>query len=299
MWSVGRAGNLTLYNQKNEIVDSLFYHAHALEKIGPDRFILFDNDYFNLTNLDPIGTIGTPRLVEIVVNETAGSAREVWDWKGDGEKYFAKSWGDADRLPNGNTLGTFGWGLTAERIIDHPAFITEVNHEGEIVWEMGFQHDPNYSWGLYRSERFLEKPIIKVDNPSVAFTEGSSVLVNVSTWNTIRVNYHENATLSIYKNSTKIKDIQFQFEPYWQQTSLQYNLKDLTAGTYNYTLVVTNNEGLASSVTVSVTVSVPDLSMASTTTSSTDEKVASNFGFTLPILIFLFASLVVIKRNKF
>ena len=55
------------------------------------------------------------------------TAHETFRWAGSTSHYSA-GWGDADRLPNGNRLGTFGyWGASIPAII-------EVTPMGEVVW---------------------------------------------------------------------------------------------------------------------------------------------------------------------
>ncbi|MHA2211490.1 MAG: hypothetical protein ACXABV_20230, partial [Candidatus Thorarchaeota archaeon] len=61
------------------------------------------------------------------------TASEVWSWTGD-LSYFSGWWGDADRLANGNRLGTFA--AEAREAGPYGARLVEVNDDGEIVWEM-------------------------------------------------------------------------------------------------------------------------------------------------------------------
>ena len=52
--------------------------------------------------------IGYSRLVEFVIDEDAQTMEEVWFWDPQNASYyFQDSGGDADRLPNGNTIGIF------------------------------------------------------------------------------------------------------------------------------------------------------------------------------------------------
>jgi hypothetical protein len=74
-----------------------------------------------------------------------------WKWTGP-EEYYSAIWSDADRLPNGNRMGTFG---TPEHVLENTsgAVIVEVNEEGEVVREYIFQR----GWGIYRVQQIAEQ----------------------------------------------------------------------------------------------------------------------------------------------
>jgi hypothetical protein len=111
----------------------------------PDgHVLLFDN-----------GHDGRPfsRLIEIEIDEPAGTARVVWSFRPEPDIY-AWAWGDADRLSNGNTLGTFGHVLEGER-----ARLFEVAPDGRVVWELLYPK----GWGSYRADRVELPPGFLID----------------------------------------------------------------------------------------------------------------------------------------
>jgi len=72
LWGLGEYGNFTLFDRYGNPQKNLFYHAHAVEKVNDDTFILFDNDFHNQTNVNNKRS----RLLEITINETIMTANE-------------------------------------------------------------------------------------------------------------------------------------------------------------------------------------------------------------------------------
>ena len=53
-------------------------------------------------------SLGYSRLIEFEIDEVNETIKEIWSWAPSNQSYyFPESGGDADRLPNGNTLGIF------------------------------------------------------------------------------------------------------------------------------------------------------------------------------------------------
>jgi hypothetical protein len=152
LWAAGKLGNLRMFDRYGNEKQSLFYHGHAVEVIGPNSFILHDNDYFNTTRDNPMEASGIPRILEVVVDEETMTMNETWSWLAPAE-YFGDVWGDADRLPNGNRLGTFG-------VPTHPAYITEVDPQGTIVWELALEQEKWDYLGIYNADRFFNTPLV-------------------------------------------------------------------------------------------------------------------------------------------
>ncbi|MCA9564159.1 MAG: aryl-sulfate sulfotransferase, partial [Myxococcales bacterium] len=103
--------------------------------------LLFDNGM--------LGEREWSRAMEIELNHEQGTAEVVWEYRPDPDIY-ARIWGDADRLPNGNTLITFGL-REEEREVTH---LIEVTPGGERAWEVRYP----LKWGSYRAERLAETP---------------------------------------------------------------------------------------------------------------------------------------------
>ncbi|MHA2366534.1 MAG: aryl-sulfate sulfotransferase, partial [Candidatus Hodarchaeales archaeon] len=53
LWGLGKHGNFTLYDKDGNQKESLFYHAHSIERSGEFTFIVFDNDLYNSSNTIP------------------------------------------------------------------------------------------------------------------------------------------------------------------------------------------------------------------------------------------------------
>ncbi|MBS3795778.1 MAG: aryl-sulfate sulfotransferase, partial [Candidatus Thorarchaeota archaeon] len=164
-WAAGRWGSFTVLAENGTSVDSLWAHSHSLESIGPNRFILFDNDFYNPSRLSTMhldNASGYSGFVEFEIDEENEVIQETWSWRAENESYyFPASGGDADRLPNGNTIGLFGDTslLLAER---EPVIMTEVARTGEIAWELRVPGvNDTYYW-VHRLERFYDKPKIQI-----------------------------------------------------------------------------------------------------------------------------------------
>lgn len=74
----------------------------------------------------------------------------VWEYAPPAD-LFAPIWGDADRLPNGNTLITFG-----RRGPDVGSHLVEVDPGGGgALWQLRFPD----GWGVYRADRVIDPPV--------------------------------------------------------------------------------------------------------------------------------------------
>jgi hypothetical protein len=128
LWSFGRHGTI---GDGRPPEDPLFSHAHEVEMLEDGHFILFDNGNHRVPR--------NSRALEIRVNSQQSLLEAVWSWN---EIMNSPAMGDADRLPNGNTLVT---DVFRGRII-------EVNPEGEKVWQMDLTSPLGPPW-IYKFER--------------------------------------------------------------------------------------------------------------------------------------------------
>lgn len=232
LWAVGKLGDFSLHDKNGIERTTLWWHSHALEMIGPNRFILFDNDHLNQTN--PLNH--RSRLVEIIVNEEIKTVEEIWSWTAP-EEYYCEPWGDADRLPNGNTLGAFGASF------GHPTHLTEVTPEGEIAWEMKFDHLPEIRTKFYQVERFFKAPLIKINKVADKTEEEGKIEVNLSVWNTYRTRYPSKGRIYFdLKNEILINE-SFYFQPHWQETKLTYEIPYQNSGVDVLKVIVENSDG--------------------------------------------------------
>ena len=146
IWSCGEHGDFKLLNSEGQPLDSLWYHSHALKMVKPDVFEMFDNDFHNQTN--PLST--SSKLIDITINENSKTAYVSWSWTAP-KDYWTPYWGEVDRLPNGDRLGTFGsqthsifWNNLTQ---SNGAVLVEINPKGEIVRTYTFPE----GWGIYRA----------------------------------------------------------------------------------------------------------------------------------------------------
>jgi hypothetical protein len=127
MWRLGGKNNqFTFINDPIK-----FSYQHAIRKLANGNYLLFDN-----------GNYHTPpfsRAVEYKLDEINKTATLVWQYRNTPDVY-GSAMGNAQRLPNGNTL--IGWGSA------NPT-VTEVTPNGTKVFEMSL---PNgvFSYRVFR-----------------------------------------------------------------------------------------------------------------------------------------------------
>lgn len=138
-----------------------FSAQHDIRVVGHNRYTVFDNGNAH----DP----PVSRAVEYELNPDPNvmTATLVWEYRADPDRY-AYHQGNAQRLPNGNTLVNFV-------LAEYPK-VTEVNRDGEIEFEMDFVN----AAGTYRVYRFpwtgrVEQPYLVVepdiDNVALLFNK--------------------------------------------------------------------------------------------------------------------------------
>ena len=110
-----------------------FSHQHDARRVAPGRITIFDNGNFR-------NGIPYSRVIEYELDEVNKTANLVWEFDHDKE-IFGFAMGNAQRLPNGNTV--VGWGTGYPNV-------TEVDANGNIVFEMVM---PDTLW-TYRAFKF-------------------------------------------------------------------------------------------------------------------------------------------------
>ncbi|MFX1513482.1 MAG: aryl-sulfate sulfotransferase, partial [Promethearchaeota archaeon] len=239
VWGLGKYGNFTLYDLEGNQRSSIFYHAHALEKVADHTFIIFDNDWYNPANTQ------RSRILEITINETTMTANESWVWKGP-QEYYSGHWSDADRLPNGNRFGCFGTQTHLNTNIG-PRLV-EVNESGHIVWEMNWVGS---LYGIYQADRFRLRPI--VSSPSDVFgSPTDNINVTWQTWYNFRNRLRINGSYSLFLNDVLLETNIHTFDQFWRATNLTIDLGTLEAGKYNLTLILADEEGHTITDSVSI-----------------------------------------------
>ncbi|MFW9851053.1 MAG: aryl-sulfate sulfotransferase, partial [Candidatus Thorarchaeota archaeon] len=196
----------------------------------------FDNDFHNQT--DP--TSQSSRILEIKINETTMTANESWSWTSS-SAYYSYYWGDADRLPNMNRLGTFGT-LRHAGDPDMGARLVEVNNSGDIVWEMNFPSENGYDYGTIRCERFRFQPTLSSPNDFNA-TQNENVTVSWNAWYNYRPKQSVEGTFNLYLDDVSADSGSVFFDKLWRPVDLSMNLGILALGKHNVTLVVYDELG--------------------------------------------------------
>ncbi|MBY8998723.1 MAG: aryl-sulfate sulfotransferase [Candidatus Thorarchaeota archaeon] len=245
IWGLGEYGDFTMYDIKGNPRNHLFFHAHSVEKVNENTFILFDNDYHNQTS----ALSRLSRILELEINETSMIANEVWYYTAP-TAYFSAGWGDADRLPNGNRIGC--WGYPSTPSSGFSAAFVEVNPQGEIVWETRFMYDLPYLYGSYRLERFRFEPIISSPSDLTGLNQDGNI-----TWD-VHYNYRNKEPLpgnyTLYFDGTITQSGAFTYAKFWNPTSLVMLYGDLGLGVHNLTLAVSDGFGNIVTDTVMLTI---------------------------------------------
>lgn len=126
LWACGDAGTFG---------EGLFHHPHDPELLPNGNVLMFDND-------EHAGHPVRSRALELAIDPAAQTAEVVWEWRD--EELWAPIMGDANRLPNGNTLVTHPW----------KARVIEVDSSGEKVWQMIMKHPiTSRHHTFYKAER--------------------------------------------------------------------------------------------------------------------------------------------------
>ncbi|MHA1221715.1 MAG: aryl-sulfate sulfotransferase [Candidatus Heimdallarchaeaceae archaeon] len=247
LWGLGEFGNFTLYDKYGNPKTNLFYHPHAIEKIDENRFILFDNDYHNQTNTSD----KCSRILEIELNTKTMTANVTRDWISP-QEYYSRVYGDADLLPNGDRLGTFG-------TENHGSFkeigarIVEVTINGKLVWEMNFPNSANHCYRIYRTERIRFNPIIE-PKEDIIVARNQDIIIEWKTWYNFRTKSHINGSYEIYLNDSLIETGIHTFNKFWKSSNLTVNIGKIPNGNYNLKAIIYDEAGHSSEDTIGIKV---------------------------------------------
>ncbi|MFW9849424.1 MAG: aryl-sulfate sulfotransferase [Candidatus Thorarchaeota archaeon] len=251
VWKAGRHGNFTVLDINGTEVDTITNYPHSLEWIGGNRYILFDNGLFNPdvpSSMSQDGT-GISGFVEFEIDEENQILREVWSWHALNETYyFSESGGDADRLPDGNTLGIYG-NMALVQAREVPVILAEVSRAGEIVWEVQLIGGEGTYYWAHRVERFYEAPLIEVHD-SIYDGTSQTLFVNMSTWNCVKQMYSSAGSLAVLVNGDVFYHEDFEFLPQWLETNLEISLNSLPTIVNTIEIVIENSDGITNSVYV-------------------------------------------------
>lgn len=123
---------------------------HNISRLENGHILLFDNT--------PVRSNLTSRAVEYELDEVNKTATLVWTYTPE-EPILGVRRGSAQRLPNGNTI--IGWGSASD---DDSIAVTEVTPEGDVVFNLYFEH---VGMASYRAFRF---PVTDY-TPAAIYTE--------------------------------------------------------------------------------------------------------------------------------
>jgi hypothetical protein len=140
LWRLGRGGD---FKRDRSATHPWFQQAHGIEVQPNGNVLLYDNG---------LAKRGFSRAVEYELDETRMTARIAWQYSGyPREMFLTTYWGDADRLPNGNTLiAAATWSLS------HYHQIFEVTPTWERVWEIKLPtSNKGYAVGAYNAQRLV------------------------------------------------------------------------------------------------------------------------------------------------
>jgi hypothetical protein len=129
-------------NQFHFLNDTLrFNYQHCVTRTPNGNLLLFDNHYYNGTQ---------SRAVEYSLDENNMTATQVWEFKNP-NPYISVVGGSAQRLPNGNTL--ISWGQQAAPVTT--PFLHEVTPNGNIaLTAWGKEGTASTAYYVYRAYKF-------------------------------------------------------------------------------------------------------------------------------------------------
>ena len=135
IWSCGAHGT---FGQTPPFEPPLFFETHEVDMIENGNILMFDNRQFG----------DVSRALELRIDPLAGIAEEVWSWTDPDVVMWSGCCGDANRLPNGNTL----------IVSPQDANTIEVTPNGDKVWQMnirhkGFPEGPENPVSMYQAKR--------------------------------------------------------------------------------------------------------------------------------------------------
>jgi hypothetical protein len=246
IWEAGRFGDFELYDADDLLVDTIYHFPHNLERIGENKFIIFDNDLYNISNPDSMsleGSQGYSRFLEFEIDEDQKTMRELWSWVIDNQTYyFPESGGDADRLPDGNTIGVFG---NKALVLNEksPTIITEVTREGDVAWELTINGVNNTYFWVHLVERFYEQPLIRINEEILDF-ELDELYLNITTWNGYKIDDITQGVVKLQINRKIVYESDFNFNSQWQPSNIEISLNNVISRANKINLIIETEDGI-------------------------------------------------------
>jgi hypothetical protein len=162
--------------------------------------------------------------------------------------YFSESGGDADRLPDGNTLGIFGNKALVQGKPD-PVIFTEVSPEGEIVWQLQVCGGNGTYYWAHRVERFYEEPQVRVDAQQVNVNQ-HTLSVNLSIYDSVKHMFTTTGEIRLIVNGDEVYQDSLTFQSQWIATERAISFDALPGSVSCIEIQVENADGLIASVLI-------------------------------------------------
>lgn len=144
LWELGTNNNSFSFIGVDSAVAIGHFGGHAFHRIDNGNVLVYDNG-------DSLGNTSS-QIHEYKLNEENKIATHVWAYT-PSETIAGWHWGNAQRLPNGNTV--IGWGSANGDSI--PAF-SEVNENGDMLMELYFDNPKVESYRAFRFPFPNKKP---------------------------------------------------------------------------------------------------------------------------------------------
>jgi hypothetical protein len=130
-------------------------------------------------------------------------------------------------------------------------FATEVNMDGEIVWEWTFnitENDEGFAAIANGHERLFVEPLIEVN-------ANNATGVYLSVWDTFKRRLTTDGTIRVTDTEMNVLvEEDFEFLPYWQETQLEIQVTGLPAGENNLQVEIENSDGVKAETVITITV---------------------------------------------
>ena len=246
---------------------SVWFYQHNAEFMSPDEIWMFDNS----------GLGNQSRLLIVRLNETAKTARLVWEYR---LADLSKIYGDCDPTPAGNVLGSYWRSAYGNASADDQAQagIVEVSRATrEVAWELKVYgracdrarcamsiggHDAlrSTAWMMYSVERFYDAPVLPSPGSALgaptckreAARDGNAtvVLLQFTVFDSFKHNSPKPGAFNLTERSSGAHVAAagtFEFEPHWRPTLVTAvaELRSQSGTTVDVELAVSNARGRA------------------------------------------------------
>ena len=222
VWTVGGMnGDYVLYDldgTKYHAGHSLWVGQHNAEYFGDDEYMMFDNQYEQG---------GVSRMLIVEVDESAKTATLVWEHN---LTSYTPHFGDCDRLPNGNLLGSW-WPQKIEASSDFQ-FDTqalEVTRSGSaLAWQVSVvgkgcasgkcERSSGQGWTTYSAERFYSHPLAWSFACSLDASSGNALSFKVSS--AFKEADLRSGTYAVEVDGEDLVSGDVDFKPHWRENAV-------------------------------------------------------------------------------